>query len=612
MSVQGVKNEIFSDVDIVKKYLDKGGFILSSALELGDYPRHLCIYLQHWAEQKPDTVFLAERTASGAWREVTYSECLTYTRSIAQALLDNGLSAERSVMILSDNSVDSGLLILGAMYAGVPVAPISPAYSLMSEDHGKLKHIHSIIQPGLIYADNYERFAGAINALQPDGVVILTSQEGISGNGLNITQFNEYASHAPGEGLDRVYEQIDENAVAKILFTSGSTAMPKGVINTHRMMCSNQEAVAMLWPFVEQSPPILVDWLPWNHTFGCNFNFNMVLRNGGTLYIDAGKPVPPLIGKSVENLKDIAPTVYLNVPRGFDMMIPLLEADPTFRDHFFSRLDLIFFAGAALPQDLWTRLEKLAEAAGATTTLATALGSTETAPVTTLVHFPTNNPTAVGKPIPGTEVKMVPNGGKMELRIKGPNITPGYYKQPELTEKAFDEDGFYMIGDAVKLIDENDADKGIKFDGRVAEDFKLTSGTWVNVGMLRLAVISACSPLINDAVIAGHNEEKIGLMAFPNIPAICDMFCIDPQISPVQILQDQRVVQTLSEKLKEYNAHNPGSSTKISRAIFLLDPPNIDANEITDKGYLNQRAILENRASIVESLYKDGAGVIVL
>jgi feruloyl-CoA synthase len=388
--------------------------------------------------------------------------------------------------------------------------------------------------------------------------------------------------------------------------------MPKGVINTQRMMCSNQQAIAQVWPFLESKPPVIVDWLPWNHTFGGNHNFNMVLRNGGTLYIDAGKPAPGLVEKTVANLREVSPTLYFNVPRGFDVMLPYLEADTGLRDTFFARLDLIFHAGAALPQPLWERLEKLSvDSTGKRARMVSAWGSTETSPLVTSVHFAIDRAGIIGLPAPGIELKMIPNGDKLEMRVRGPNVTPGYWKAASLTKAAFDEDGFYCIGDAGKLADPADPSKGVVFDGRTAEDFKLMSGTWVHVGVLRVNALAAATPLIQDAVVTGHDREEVGLLAFAN-PAGCRTLCKDAASeTPLsEMIARDEVRAHVREGLATHNAANPGSSTRITRVLLMATPPSIDANEITDKGYINQRAVLERRADLVKRLYGDDPEVI--
>jgi feruloyl-CoA synthase len=556
-----------------------GSMVLRSPQKLGPPSRAIGEWLVKWANEAPGRVFLADRAAAG-WRKVTYREALEAARRIGEALLRRGMDAARPVAILSDNSVDHALLSLGTMHAGIPVAPISPAYSLMSKDFVKLKYIFDLVQPGLVWTADPEKFAPALDAV-----------------GAKATPLAALLDERPSAGIERAFSAIGRDTVAKILFTSGSTGIPKGVINTHGMLCANQQMLAQGWPFVEDKPPIVVDWLPWNHTFGGNHNFNLVLRNGGTLYIDGGKPVPGLVETTVRNLSEVAPTMYFNVPRGFDLLLPYLEKDAALRQNFFSELDMLFYAAAALPQNLWERIEQLAaQEKGGRLAMLSAWGSTETSPLATQVHFHIDRAGVIGLPVAGCELKLVPSAGKLEVRVRGEHVTPGYYKRPELTAAAFDEEGFYRIGDAVKLADPAEPSKGVMFDGRVAEDFKLSTGTWVHVGAVRVRLIAAGDPLIQDAVITGHDRTEVGALVFLNPAATKD-------VTPDWIRA------RLAKALKDLSAQ-AGSSTYPRRLLVMAEPPSIDANEITDKGYMNQRAVLERRAALVEKLYAGGSEVI--
>ena len=552
-----------------------GATLLRSPQPLKPYARAVGDWLLHWYERTPDRTFIAERKGEG-WRRVTYRDALSDARRIGQALLNLGLDADKPVAILSDNSVDHALLALGAMHVGVPVAPISPAYSLMSKDFVKLKHIFELLKPGLVFAAEAEKFVPALAAV-----------------GATSTPVAELLETNPGSTLEVAFSRLTPDTVAKILFTSGSTGMPKGVINTHRMLCANQQMLAQVWPFLEDQVHTIVDWLPWNHTFGGNFCFNMILRNGGTLYIDNGKPAPGLAELTAKNLREISPTMYFNVPRGFDLLMPMLESDAQLRKNFFRELDMVFYAGAALPQNLWERLEKLALAEkGGALSMISSWGSTETAPSAAAVHYPIERAGVIGLPNPGCELKLVPAAGKLEVRVKGPNVTPGYYRRDDLTRPAFDSEGYYCIGDAMKFADPAAPEKGLVFDGRVAEDFKLSTGTWVHVGAIRVKLIAAGNPLIQDAVITGHDRSEIGALVF---------------LSPAAKAVDVRA--KLAQALKELSREG-GSSTHPSRLLIMTEPPQIDGNEITDKGYINQRAVLERRAALVEKLYSDAPEVI--
>ncbi len=588
-----------------------GALVIESPVPLGDYENQLGEMLRRWAKAAPERVFLAERAADGDWRYLDYAHTAAQANRISQALLDRGLSADKPAMILSGNSIDHALLALGAMQVGIPIVPVSPAYSLMSEDYGKLKALFELCRPGLIYAAQGELFARALAQLPLETTELVVSERPPAD--MPATDFAELLATTVTPAVDEAFAAVAPESTAKILFTSGSTGMPKGVINTQRMLCANQKSVALVWPFIEQAPPVLVDWLPWNHTFGGNHNFNLILRNGGTMYIDAGKPLPGLIEQSVANLREISPTVYFNVPVGYSMLLPLLEKDQLLRESFFRNLKLIFYAAAALSQDLWQRLEQVSLLArGEKVPMTSSWGSTETAPLATAAHFPLRQAGNIGIPVPGVSLKMLPSGDKMELRVKGSNVTPGYYRQPELTKQMFDEQGYYRIGDAGRLVDANDPAKGILFDGRLAEDFKLSSGSWVAVGALRIAVIAAASPVMQDAVVTGANRDWIGLLAWPNLAACRNLAGATDQLPLQELVVDEAVTAQLVAGLQAYNANQRGSSTRVHRVILMSEPPQIDANEVTDKGYINQRAVLERRATLVERLYAKTPGEEVL
>src|SRR5215472_12104984 len=465
---------------VVERRAD-GAIVLRSPQKLGSHARAVGDWLVRWASEAPERTFLAEREGDG-WKKIGYREALALARRVGQGLLDRGLGPDRPLVILSDNSLDHALLALGAMHVGVPVAPISPAYSLMSKDFAKLRAIFELLRPGLVWTSDPAKFAPALSAV-----------------GATATPIGDVLAGSPRDEVDRAFERVGPDTVAKILFTSGSTGIPKGVINTQRMLTVNQEQYALVWPFLEDRPPVIVDWLPWNPTFGSNSNFSMMLRNGGTLYIDAGKPAPGLLETSVRNLKEISPTIYFNVPRGFDLMLPHLERDAALRASFFRSLDWVVYAGAALPQNLWERLQQLATAErGAPLPIVSAWGSTETAPLATCVHYPIDRAGVIGLPVPGCELKLVPAAGKLEVRVKGPNVTPGYYGREDLTRAAFDEEGYYRIGDALKFADAGSPERGLAFDGRIAED----------------------DPLIQDAVITGHGRDQVGALIFLNAAAV--------------------------------------------------------------------------------------------
>lgn len=586
-----------------------GSWLLRSPERLEPGPPHVLVWLDRWAERAPDRWFLAERGPGGAWRGLTYAEAARKSDGIGQTLAARGHGPDRPVAILSDNGIGFALLMLGAMKAAVPAMPVSPAYSLMSKDHAKLRFVIDRNDPSAVFVDDPAPFEAALAALDLDGRTVV-SAAGAAGT----ESLADWARTGPGPELAARTASVGPDTVAKILLTSGSTGMPKGVLNTQRMMVSNQMMSVFSYPFLLRRPPVIVDWLPWNHTFAGNFNFNMVLFHGGTCYLDAGKPVPGLFDRTLDNLREISPTLYLNVPRGFDLLVPALRGDPALRDKLFRDLDVLFFAGAALPQALRVGLEELSVAArGDRVPIVTSLGSTETAPASTYMTWDSDAWGNIGLPLPGVSMKLVPNGGKLEVRFAGPNVSPGYYRDPERTAAAFDEEGYFRIGDAGRFLDPGDPSQGVLFDGRVAENFKLSTGTWVTVGELRLAVVSAAAPVLQDAVITGHDRNAVGLLGFPSA-AGCRSLCPDlPADAPAgEIAARPEIRARLAEGLAAHNRDRPGSSTRVARALLLAEPPSIDAGEITDKGYVNQRAVLERRAAEVERLYADPPGPEVL
>jgi feruloyl-CoA synthase len=579
---------------------DDGSLLLASAHDLGEYPRHVGDLLRLWAAAAPERTFLGERRSDG-WRTVGYAAARALVERLAQGLLDRGLGPDRPLLILSDNGVDHALLTLAAMHAGVPASPASAAYSLVSVNLEKIRAIASILRPGMIWAADAERYARAFAALAPSGATLVASR-GASGE---VLPFEALLQADPTPALEACFLAQTPDAVAKILFTSGSTGLPKGVVNTQRMMCSNQRAIEVAWPFLADRPPVVLDWLPWSHTFGGNHNFNMVLFHGGSLYVDDGKPTPELVSRTAHNLREISPTLYFNVPRGFDMLLPFLERDAELRAAFFRELDAVFYAAASLPPPLWERLEAASLAArGEHVLMLSAWGSTETAPMSTTVHFRIRRAGVIGLPAPGTTIKLTPVSGKLELRVRGPNVSPGYHERPDLTAAAFDEEGFYRTGDGGKLLDADDPAQGIAFDGRIAEDFKLISGTWVHAGLVRTTAVAAGAPLVQDVVVAGLDREEIGLLVFLN-PLACRELC--PAVPPAALGEEPAVRAHLDAAFRAYNAADSAGSHRVGRLLVLAEPPSIDADEITDKGYINQRAVLTRRAALVDRLYRDDA-----
>src|SRR3984957_8095863 len=582
--------------------------ILRSPQTLRAYPHQMGVHLRRWALERPNSAFLSERDRKRSWRTLSYQQVLAAVESVAQSLLDRTLN-DRPIMVLSENSIDLAILTMAANYVGVPVVPVSPSYCLMSHDFGKLRAIFEITRPALLYAKEGALYSRALKALPLTHEEIVFSE---SVDGIQSTSFHALMTTTPTAAVDQAFNRLDPDCVAKILFTSGSTGAPKGVTITHRMLCCVQQSIAQCWPFIESKPPVVLDWLPWSHAFGCNHNFNMVLRNGGILYIDDGKPTPELIERTVENLREVSPTLYFNAPRGFDMLLPYLEGDRSLAKRFFQALDVLFYAGAALPQSLWQRLEDLSvKVRGERVRMVTAWGATETTCSATIVHFTIEKAGVIGNPAPGVEIKLVPSGDKHELRVRGATVTPGYWKLPDLTEAAFDDEGFYKIGDAGKLDDPDDPAKGIIFDGRVAEDFKLQSGTWVHSGQIRIGLIAACSPLVQDAVIVGHNRNDVGALLFLN-QAACNAAITRIALKIDELALSEKVLELLRLGIQEYNKAHPANSMKIARAAILVDPPSIDQGEITDKGYINQRAVVERRTATIEKLYSSQPGEHIL
>ncbi len=587
---------------VLDKRLD-GTIYARSPIRLGPYPDRLTERLVHFALTVPDRLFLAQRAHDGDWRRVSYGEAYALIRRIGTALLARGLSPERPVAILSDNGIEHALLGLAAMHVGIPFAPISAAYSLMSSDFGKLRYMLQRLTPGLVFAADGRAFSRAIAAAVPADAEIVVVEPGPEGR--SATAFDDLASTQATPEVEAAHALTSPDTIAKLLFTSGSTGMPKGVINTQRMLCANQEMIASHLAFLRDEPPVLVDWLPWSHTFGGNHNLGLALYHGGSFHIDEGKPMPGGIERTVRNLREIAPTVYFNVPRGFETLVPYLRQERPLRELFFSRLRLMFYAGAGLSQHVWDDLDSLAlETCGERIAMITGLGATETAPSALFTTLADSRSGAVGVPLPGVELKLAQVGDRLEARLRGPSVTPGYWRDEETTRKAFDEEGYYRFGDALRFLDAQDEMRGFRFDGRIAENFKLATGTWVTVGPLRQAFLSAFAPYAKDVVIAGHDRGEVCALVFPDIEA-CRGLCagLAAESCAQAVLRHAATRARLSELLRQFAQDAKGSSTRIERLILLEEPPSIDANEITDKGSINQRAVLARRAAEVEALY---------
>jgi feruloyl-CoA synthase len=594
----------FNDPAVSIHRRDDGTIYLRPRQPFGAYPRRITDRLHHFAETAPERVFMAERAGATGWRELTYAELLASSRHIASALLQRNLSAHRPVMILSGNSIDHALIGFGALYAGIPFCPVSPAYSLVSRDYGKLSYLMKLLTPGLVFVDDADKFAGALSANVPADTEIAAAFGSVPGRG--VTLLADMMATPLYSGLDVVHDNIGADTIAKFLLTSGSTGNPKAVINTQAMLCANQVMIRETLAFLKDEPPVIVDWLPWNHTFGGNHNVGLTLFNGGSLYLDRGKPVPGGIEETVRNLREISPTVYFNVPKGYESLLPYLRDDAALRKMFFHRLHAMFFSGAGMAPHVWSELDELSVAeTGTRVPLLTGLGSTETAPFFMSVNPRTSRSGHVGLPVAGTEAKLVPNNGKLELRARGPNVAPGYWRQPEVTSASFDEEGFYKLGDALKPADPDDLHAGFDFDGRIAEDFKLASGTWVSVGPLRARFIAACAPLVRDVIVAGINRDEISAIVVLDLDGCRLINPTLPYDDLAATAADPLVRDAFRERFARFLGTATGSSNRITRAVLLATPLSIDRGEVTDKGSINQRAVLENRKALIEQLYAD-------
>ena len=595
--------------DVVVERRPDGAVHLKSPHALAPYPAKLTERLEYWAATAPGRVYLAQRDPTGGWRKLTYAETLEKVRRIGAALLQRELSPERPIAILSGNDIEHALLGLAAMYVGVPYAPVSPAYSLISHDFGKLRSIVELLTPGLIFTADGEPYRRAIEAVVPPEVEVVVARNPLPGRPTTLLQ--TLLTPAATTDADAANARVRPDTIVKFLFTSGSTGTPKAVVNTQRMWCANQAMILSQLAFFEDDPPVIVDWSPWHHTAGGNHNFGFVLYNGGTLYIDEGKPVPGLIETTVKNLREVATNWYFTVPKGYEALLPYLRADAQLRNTFFRRLKVLWFAGAALSQSVFDQMQELAHATcGERIMFLTGLGSTESAPMAIARMWQSKDSTNMGVPVPGVELKLVPCDGKLEARLRGPNIMPGYWRQDELTAVAFDADGYYRLGDALKFQDPEDPGEGLLFDGRIAEDFKLATGTWVNVGPLRARLLAQLEPYARDVVIAGADCNEVGALIFPHLDACRRLAAAGAE----DVTADAGVLDELRARLTAFANGSTGSSNRICRAILLSEPPLLDAGEITDKGSINQRAVLTRRADLVAELYapEPSARVIVI
>ena len=599
---------------------DHGGVqYLTADVPLQGFGERMSDRLIHWAKTTPDETFIAQRERLpdgqlGDWRRVSYAQALDTARRIGQALLDRGLSPERPVVILSDNGIDHALLALGCIYVGVPFSPASPAYSTVSKDYGKLRHVIDTLTPGLIWAEDGDRYGPALAATAPADAEIMVSRhvDHAQLKGRPATLLADLLATTPTPAVDAAQAATGPDTIVKFLFTSGSTKLPKAVINTNRMWCANQQQMRLSMPILTEERPVLIDWLPWNHTFGGNHNVGMVLNNGGTLYIDEGKPTPALIGETLRNLREIAPTMYFNVPTGFEAIAAAMQSDDALRKNFLSRVKMFFYAGASLAQPVWDSLFESAERElGERVVMTCGFGMTESSPYGLFVTSPDVKAGDLGLPTPGMDVKLAPSNGKLEIRYRGPNITPGYWRAPEATAEAFDDEGFFCTGDAVTWCDATNPHAGLRFDGRIAEDFKLATGTFVSVGPLRGRVIAGGAPYIQDVVLTGLDRKEVGALIFttPAVRSLTDL----PSDAPLgQVLADRRVLQKFQSLATDLSLTATGSANRVTRLMLMAEPPSIDLGEVTDKGSINQRAVLKHRDALVQALYDEAPGHIVI
>jgi feruloyl-CoA synthase len=592
----------------------QGTHYLRADQSLPSFPERMTDRLVHWAKTRPDQTVFARRSknadgSTGDWRHITFAQALDAARRIGQGLLNRGLSADRPVLILSENDLEHALLALGCVYAGIAYCPTSPAYSLVSQDFDKLHHVVKTLTPGLVFASDAQRYSRAMLATLGEGVELVTTEGTVPGRA--TTPFADLLATVATPAVDAAMAATGPDTIVKFLFTSGSTKMPKAVINTQRMWCANQQQMMESMPVLAESPLVLVDWLPWNHTFGGNHNVGMVLFHGGTLFIDDGKPTPALMAETLRNLREIAPTVYFNVPTGFEAIANAMKSDDALRKKLLSRVRMFFYAGASMAQPVWDALHAAQESEiGERIVMGTGLGMTESGPFGIFVTSPNVKAGDLGLPTPGLELKLVDAGGKTEVRYKGPNITPGYWRMPAETAEAFDEEGFFKTGDAVKWIDETDIHLGLKFDGRIAEDFKLATGTFVSVGPLRAKIIAAGAPYIQDVVITGLDMKEVGAMVFPT-PLVRSLSGLPADASLHDVLNSAPVLAHFQRVVTELAKTSTGSASRIARLCLLADPPTIDRGEVTDKGSINQRAVLAHRAETVALLHSDGLHAIL-
>ena len=588
----------FKPHNVTRENRADGTILLRSAEPLSEVANTTGDWLHSWAQQTPDNIFIAERHGAG-WREESYAETLEKVRAIASSLLGRGMGSDTPILIMSGNGVDHGLLALAAQYVGIPTVPVAEQYSLIHGAHGRLRHAIELVRPRMAYVVDATQYGEALAMDALDGIEVIATRAD--------AKTTPFADMLKGDraDVDVARAKVGPDSVVKLLMTSGSTSSPKAVMTTQGMMCANQVQLADAMPFLRARPPRIVDWLPWNHVFGGSHNFNMMLANGGSLYIDDGKPVKGLFERTVENLSLITGTLCFNVPVGFSMLLGALRKDAGLRQRFFEDLDMIFYAGASLPQDIWQGFEKMAvETKGEVPLITSSWGLTETAPAMMLQHEPTENSGVVGVPLNGVTAKLIPDGEmRCEVRVKGPNLMPGYFEAPEKTAEAFDDEGFFITGDAMRFVDPEDINKGMKFDGRISEDFKLLTGTWVRAAQLRIDILAALSPLASDLVVTGADKSEIGVMIFPNATELeAEGFQLEEEAGAYRC---PLLLGEIHRRLATHAATGASSSTRVVRAIVLSEPASMPEGEMTAKGNLNFRKVLARRADLLKRLYAE-------
>lgn len=590
----------------IVEWREDGVVLIGSSARLGKYSRCLTDRLEYWAGNDPERTFIAQRGNDGEWERLSYSQTLSKVKSVSQFLLSKDLSVDRPVVVLSGNSIEHVVVALAAMYIGVPYVPVSTAYSLIDKSFGKLSYMFELLTPGLVFVDGYKEYRCAIESVIPADCQVLVANLGAESEckGRALLSFEDAVSREPTVEVEQANLMVNGDTIAKFLFTSGSTGLPKAVINTQKMLCANQEMAGSVLAFVQDEPPVLVDWLPWSHTFGGNFTLGMAIYNGGSFYIDNGKPVGGLIDTTLANLQDVPPTIYFNVPKGYEILVRELKNRPEVARVFFSNLKVMYYAAASLSKKIWDELQALSVLhTGNSIPILSGLGSTETAPAAFVSAISESPAGVIGLPLPGVEVKLTPVGGKLEAWVRGVNVTPGYWRSPDITRKSFDEDGFYSLGDALRFVDSKNPHLGLVFDGRVSEDFKLDTGTWVSVSALRNRFISHFSPLVQDVVITGRDLSFVGGLVFPDILSCRKLIVGEKELTDSQVLLHPSVLSQFSKLLLSFSDEGAGSSMIVRRILLLDQPPRIESNEVTDKGSINQNAVLQHRSAEFADIY---------